>query len=136
MSNDAFYSSPEWRRTAKAVTTGARCVRCGGRRNLVAHHVLPRADGGSDTPDNLCPACRRCHPTVETYSKALAAILTPYASGQPAPYRPASKPAAATYGAPVPKRNALIDALLAYESQRQEANMPRLRTRRTTDYQS
>jgi hypothetical protein len=28
---------------------------------LVVDHVLPRALGGSDTPDNLCAACYRCN---------------------------------------------------------------------------
>ena len=37
------------------------CVRCGPRAGLEVHHVVPLADGGSNSADNLVTLCRECH---------------------------------------------------------------------------
>ena len=40
---------------------GWRCALCDDTRRLQIHHVVPRAAGGSDFPDNLITLCYRCH---------------------------------------------------------------------------
>jgi 5-methylcytosine-specific restriction endonuclease McrA len=54
------------------VTSGASCVACGSREDLVAHHRIPRRYGGLDRLENLEPVCRRCHPRVEREAVAHA----------------------------------------------------------------
>lgn len=36
------------------------CRLCGGTNRLSAHHVIPRAENGSDTPENLVTLCVGC----------------------------------------------------------------------------
>lgn len=43
---------------------GHRCVHCGGRRGLHAHHVQWRSQGGATTAANLITLCARCHSLV------------------------------------------------------------------------
>jgi 5-methylcytosine-specific restriction endonuclease McrA len=38
-----------------------RCVRCGTSENLSLDHIQPRADGGTDSMDNLQTLCRPCN---------------------------------------------------------------------------
>jgi 5-methylcytosine-specific restriction endonuclease McrA len=57
------------------VTSGASCVACGSREDLVAHHRIPRRYGGLDVLENLEPVCRRCHPTVEQEAIARAKLV-------------------------------------------------------------
>jgi 5-methylcytosine-specific restriction endonuclease McrA len=57
------------------VTTGASCVRCGSREDLVAHHKVPRRLGGLDLLENLEPVCRGCHPGVEQEAAAEAGLI-------------------------------------------------------------
>jgi 5-methylcytosine-specific restriction endonuclease McrA len=59
----------EWRRISEQVTQGAHCIVCGTVENLHAHHVLPRAFGGTDDLSNLVPVCREHHPTVERHTR-------------------------------------------------------------------
>ena len=42
---------------------GYRCLTpgCGAARFLEVHHVVPRAEGGSNKPDNLVTLCSACH---------------------------------------------------------------------------
>lgn len=37
-----------------------RCERCGQPAEVV-HHIIPRAEGGKDSWDNLMALCRACH---------------------------------------------------------------------------
>lgn len=37
------------------------CVKCGSTQSLLAHHILPRADGGLNTLNNGETQCARCH---------------------------------------------------------------------------
>jgi 5-methylcytosine-specific restriction endonuclease McrA len=59
-----------WPVLSAMVTSGAACVACGSREDLVAHHKMPRRYGGLDVLENLEPVCRSCHPRVE--QKAIA----------------------------------------------------------------
>ena len=63
-----------WRRLSVIVTAGAKCVRCGSRDDLVAHHKVPRKMGGLDVLENLEPVCRSCHPGVEQEAVAEAEL--------------------------------------------------------------
>jgi hypothetical protein len=40
---------------------GYRCQRCGTQGQLQAHHILPKAQGGTDTPANGVTLCQVCH---------------------------------------------------------------------------
>ena len=63
-----------WATLSALVTGGAKCVSCGSREDLVAHHRVPRRLGGLDELSNLEPVCRRCHPGVEREAAALAEL--------------------------------------------------------------
>lgn len=53
---------------AAVVTPGARCVACGAPAT-VADHVIPIAEGGTNTPDNGQPMCEPCH-NLKTQAEA------------------------------------------------------------------
>ena len=38
-----------------------RCLYCGTRESLTLDHVLPKAQGGRDTWENLATACQKCN---------------------------------------------------------------------------
>lgn len=38
-----------------------QCRRCGSRKNLEAHHIVPLHSGGSNRFDNLMTLCYTCH---------------------------------------------------------------------------
>ncbi len=40
---------------------GGKCKRCGSQADLVADHILSRANGGTHHPDNLQCLCQRCN---------------------------------------------------------------------------
>jgi 5-methylcytosine-specific restriction endonuclease McrA len=41
------------------------CVACGFRGDeLNHHHIVPTAEGGSDSDDNILTLCRKCHGLV------------------------------------------------------------------------
>ncbi len=40
---------------------GFACALCGDPRALQIHHVIPRGDGGGNSPYNLICLCRYCH---------------------------------------------------------------------------
>lgn len=37
------------------------CQRCGEKSNIHRHHIIMKADGGNDEPDNIMPLCVSCH---------------------------------------------------------------------------
>ena len=37
------------------------CVKCGSKKNLEIHHIIPHARGGSNRLENLQLLCRRCN---------------------------------------------------------------------------
>jgi 5-methylcytosine-specific restriction endonuclease McrA len=41
-----------------------RCILCGATRNLEVHHIVPRAEGGSNDLANLVTLCTACHDTT------------------------------------------------------------------------
>ncbi len=50
------------------------CWRCGGRfgdeiepGSHVVHHIIPKSEGGSDSPDNKSLLCSNCHSVVHRY---------------------------------------------------------------------
>ena len=45
-----------------------RCERCLKRRNVEAHHVLPRSRGGPHTTDNRHWLCFLCHSGVHDHT--------------------------------------------------------------------
>lgn len=60
---------------------GGRCRFCGVTeseyqenhdRGLHVHHIVPKAEGGRNTPENLITVCASCHQTLEqTHGKAM-----------------------------------------------------------------
>ena len=57
-------SKTQWTAVCEFVKAraGWRCQACGLRTRLDVHHVVKRAQGGSDfDPDNLVALCRACH---------------------------------------------------------------------------
>ena len=38
-----------------------RCTQCGATSDLEVHHIVPRAEGGTNDPDNLVTLCANCH---------------------------------------------------------------------------
>ena len=47
---------------------------CGHTQFLEVHHVVPRARGGGNDPDNLVTLCSACHRLVHEKPGALAAL--------------------------------------------------------------
>ena len=78
------YGDANWKRLSAELVGGTPCVRC-DRPAEHAHHVLPRAFGGSDDPSNLVAVCSRCHPSLERVARQRAYWLgyRPVAAGEP-----------------------------------------------------
>lgn len=61
-------ATPYWQEIREAVlkSDNHTCQRCGVYgRDLTVHHILPRAEGGGDNPENLIALCAKCHDEVE-----------------------------------------------------------------------
>lgn len=43
-----------------------RCRKCGTARNVEAHHIVYRSQGGSNDLTNLILLCNRCHAVVHS----------------------------------------------------------------------
>lgn len=54
------------------------CQHCGITVGLQAHHILPRAAGGTDTPDNGMALCAECHTTLHVGDWTLSKIAKPF----------------------------------------------------------
>jgi len=56
-----------WQALRKATLDrdGRRCVVCGSRSGLTAHHIKSRSEGGEDGLRNLVSLCRVCHDKAE-----------------------------------------------------------------------
>ncbi len=52
-------SPKQWQALIEA--KGGPCRICGMRQSIQLHHLVPRAQGGDDTADNLVPLCAICH---------------------------------------------------------------------------
>jgi 5-methylcytosine-specific restriction endonuclease McrA len=53
------FTPAEW--VALVATYAGRCAYCGERRPLQADHRIPLSRGGSNSIDNILPACQRCN---------------------------------------------------------------------------
>jgi len=40
---------------------GYRCCECGAGGQVEAHHLIPLAEGGADTAENMITLCLSCH---------------------------------------------------------------------------
>jgi hypothetical protein len=60
---------PDWDKRANKCKQRdeRRCVLCGKKKNLIAHHVIPRAKGGNHSLQNLVTLCKRCHEDQKYY---------------------------------------------------------------------
>lgn len=48
---------------------GGECAICGNPENLEIHHVVPRAEGGTNDIANLLPLCHECHCAIHKMKK-------------------------------------------------------------------
>ena len=77
-------SIEEWKilRNEIIVRYRQRCYRCDkhfSKSKLSVHHIMARANGGSNDPSNLIPLCIPCHDYVEINDlKTLAEIAGSY----------------------------------------------------------
>lgn len=57
----------DWKEIAEAIIRrdSHRCKCCHTVKNLTAHHILPRHDGGNDDQKNLITLCGVCHDLAE-----------------------------------------------------------------------
>jgi len=53
----------EWIKTSNKIKArdGYRCELCGSQEDLHVHHIIPRSEGGDNSPDNLVTLCEECH---------------------------------------------------------------------------
>jgi hypothetical protein len=78
-------SREEWAAIRELVLARARwvCQACGLRRRLDVHHVVKRAQGGSDFDLNyLVALCRSCHDQTDAPYDRGKLIVTPLGLGQ------------------------------------------------------
>ena len=64
--HNAHYLTPEWRALRKTILIRDKyqCRQCGvlvSGKNAQCDHIIARADGGTDAPENLQTLCSRCH---------------------------------------------------------------------------
>ena|SRR3990167_2199216 len=91
----SYLHSHEWRVVRRMVIMRdhQRCQRCDKRfkiAELTAHHLIPRAEGGTNHISNLVTLCNPCHDFVEISGyRTLAEIMGSYDDGtktdQPSP---------------------------------------------------
>jgi len=63
------HTAEEWR--AKVKQYGNRCFYCGRKmKRLSKDHIIPVVQGGTDTIDNIVPACMGCNQRKHTQSLA------------------------------------------------------------------
>lgn len=77
-----FYSTQKWKEVRGKALCRDRytCQECGyhgnddvitygdkvdGKRSLVAHHIKPKKQGGTDSLENLVTVCAPCHVQIE-----------------------------------------------------------------------
>lgn len=67
MGRSLDWNSNHWKQIRRFVfkRDGYKCKRCGNRRQLSAHHIKPRSEGGVTTPRNLLTLCSYCHDWAE-----------------------------------------------------------------------
>ncbi len=75
----------EWRAIRETVLVWAHwaCQACGSRSRLDVHHILKRAQGGSDLDlDRLVALCRRCHQQTDAPYARGRLVVTPLGGGR------------------------------------------------------
>ena len=65
-SNDRRFTR-EWRNIAKKCyeRDGWKCIKCGNKGSLNAHHIIPWSISKNDSLDNLITLCISCHKKIE-----------------------------------------------------------------------
>ena len=60
---DSYYGSTDWRRLRKIIKARDPVCVAPGCKRATAHvdHIVPRSQGGKDTPENLRGLCHSCH---------------------------------------------------------------------------
>ena len=58
------------------------CIRCRGNKQLEEHHILARAHGGSDEPENKEWRCEPCHKYEHTHRAIEASLAKEQGRGQ------------------------------------------------------
>lgn len=61
------FTAAEWLTLVTAC--GGRCSYCGAEGPLTADHRMPLSRGGSNSIDNILPACRRCNSRKHTQTE-------------------------------------------------------------------
>lgn len=58
-----------WRKLVRATFQefGRKCLGCGSKDYVTAHHIIPRDEQGADRVFNLMPLCDPCHDYVESH---------------------------------------------------------------------
>lgn len=54
------FNRPSFKQALEAYH-GKRCVNCGSDEQIVFHHIVPLADGGTNCITNIVPLCWLCH---------------------------------------------------------------------------
>lgn len=65
----------DWKRLSRSVLKNNFCHRCGSRKHLALHHIIPVSQGGDRSPQNLVPLCCGCHALVERQEKIIYEII-------------------------------------------------------------
>lgn len=60
-------ASNDWKRTRWLCISRdhRKCRRCGAKKHLTVHHIIPREEGGGNNLENLITLCPKCHDLVE-----------------------------------------------------------------------
>ncbi len=64
-----------WHKLSKLMCRNGVCHRCGSKKKLSVHHIIPTKAGGTRELNNLVVLCNSCHKVVEHQQKLLFDIL-------------------------------------------------------------
>ena len=65
----------DWKHLSQQMCAHGICHRCGSRKRLNVHHIIPVSAGGTRDPKNLVVLCHKCHTTVEYQEKKIFDII-------------------------------------------------------------
>jgi len=67
--NLLLFNEQAWARLTVLERDGYCCTRpgCRSRRDLEAHHIIPRSRGGTWEPENMTTVCADCHRKITEY---------------------------------------------------------------------
>ena len=69
LTHSKYYDSSEWKKLSKRfLDANPMCELC-EKRSEIAHHIIPRKQGGSDEVGNLMAVCRSCHGRIHHKDK-------------------------------------------------------------------